>query len=40
MLGRKYFDFADWKSLMFIGKIMDRMDSYLPMETQLKQFDG
>jgi hypothetical protein len=37
---RKYFDLADRKSLMFIGKIVDRMDIYLPMETQLKRFDG
>jgi hypothetical protein len=37
---KKNFDFADRKSLMFIGKIMDRMDTYLPMETQLKRFDG
>jgi hypothetical protein len=39
---RKYFNFADRKSLMFIDKMVDRMDTYLPMpmETQLKQFDG
>ena len=37
---RKYFDLADQKSLMFIGKIVDKMDIYLPMETQLKRFDG
>ena len=28
---RKYFDFADRKSLMFIGKVVDRMDTYLPI---------
>ena len=39
---RKYSDFADKKSLMFIGKIVDRMDTYLPtshlqsMKTPLK----
>jgi hypothetical protein len=27
---RIYSDFADKKSLMFIGKIVDRMDTYLP----------
>jgi hypothetical protein len=37
-----YSDFADKKSLMFIGKIVDRMDTYLPtghlqsMKTPLK----
>jgi hypothetical protein len=29
-IGRKCSDFADQKSLMFIGKIVDRMDTYLP----------
>jgi hypothetical protein len=39
---RIYSDFADKKSLMFIGKIVDRMDTYLPtshlqsMKTALK----
>jgi hypothetical protein len=39
---RKYSDFTDKKSLMFIGKIVDRMDTYLPtshlqsMKTPLK----
>ena len=39
---RKYSDFADQKSLMFIDKIVDRMDTYLPtshlqsMKTSLK----
>jgi hypothetical protein len=39
---RIYSDFADKKSLMFIGKIVDRMDTYLPtshlqsMKTPLK----
>ena len=39
---RKCSDFADQKSLMFIGKIVDRMDTCLPIpkETQLKLFDG
>ena len=39
---RKYSDFVYKKSLMFIGKIVDRMDTYLPtshlesMKTPLK----